>query len=275
MGKVRYATRFSYRQAYDWTSLPEGSNLTGKRRKRNEKNEYKSFVVPDSVLLSGHNKNMVEASLDEKQMVSFRGLIEPSNAVQGAGFETPANGTKTDFLQIGDAHTKVLSMNLDKVSGSISLQLDSFARTGQGFRLWSQHDRPERLFDRPGICCSQDRNRDWRHEARAHAPQIPHANQQEARAWLDRRCPVGRSRWQACSRTQDHRRRVPELPKVGRGLARGCEVECLSCLLFLFAGESDVDNRRKKTQRSSWLEQWSSCLRALISGWTPLIWNPK
>lgn len=51
-----------------WENLPDVSNFTGKRRKK-QVGLNKSYVVPDSVLLSGRDKNMQEASLDAKQMV--------------------------------------------------------------------------------------------------------------------------------------------------------------------------------------------------------------
>lgn len=51
-----------------WESIPDASNFTGKRRKK-QVGLNKSYVVPDSVLVSGRDKNMVEASLDENQMV--------------------------------------------------------------------------------------------------------------------------------------------------------------------------------------------------------------
>lgn len=51
-----------------WEGIPEASNFTGKRRKK-EVGLGRTYVVPDTVLVSGRDKNTVEASLDEKQMV--------------------------------------------------------------------------------------------------------------------------------------------------------------------------------------------------------------
>lgn len=73
--------------------------MTGKRRKHNlrELREQRAFVVPDSVVVGGRDRNAVESSLDAKQMA--------------AG--TPIDGTMTDFREIGSAQKQVLSLKLD------------------------------------------------------------------------------------------------------------------------------------------------------------------
>ena len=53
-----------------WENLPEVSNLTGKRRKKDDRFAGRTFVVPDSVLVGARNANAVESSLDDAQMVS-------------------------------------------------------------------------------------------------------------------------------------------------------------------------------------------------------------
>ena len=50
-------------------SLPEVGNLTGKRRKATAEDEYRSYVVPDSILVGGRDRNAVQSSLDQEQMV--------------------------------------------------------------------------------------------------------------------------------------------------------------------------------------------------------------
>lgn len=59
-----------------WENLPDVSNFTGKRRKK-QVGLNKTYVVPDSVLVSGRDKNMVEASLDERQMVRSLYSVPP------------------------------------------------------------------------------------------------------------------------------------------------------------------------------------------------------
>lgn len=87
-----------------WNSIPEAGNLTGKRRKRNmrleENQNGKSYVVSDTVMAD---------AVGRKEMVGE--LAD--------GTETPAPGAEgadTDFISIGNARDKVLSLKLDQVS---------------------------------------------------------------------------------------------------------------------------------------------------------------
>ena len=93
----------------EWENLPEVGNLTGKRRKHNlrELREQRAFVVPDSVIVGSRDKNAVENSLDAQQMTD--------------GLETPADGTMTDFREIGQAQKQVLSLRLDAQAGKDSV----------------------------------------------------------------------------------------------------------------------------------------------------------
>ncbi|KAF9457237.1 PRP1 splicing factor, N-terminal-domain-containing protein [Collybia nuda] len=86
----------------EWESIPEVGNLTRKKRRREER----SFVVPDSVLVGDRGKNEYESSLDTRQQ-------------ENGGFETPADsGALTNFVEIGQARDKILSLKLDQISGT-------------------------------------------------------------------------------------------------------------------------------------------------------------
>ncbi|GJE91643.1 pre-mRNA-splicing factor prp1 [Phanerochaete sordida] len=86
----------------EWESIPEVGNLTRKKRKRDER----SFVVPDSVLVGDRSRGEYENALDAAQQ-------------ETGGFETPAeNGTLTNFVEMGQARDKILSLKLDQVSGT-------------------------------------------------------------------------------------------------------------------------------------------------------------
>ncbi|ESK96430.1 mrna splicing factor (prp1 zer1) [Moniliophthora roreri MCA 2997] len=85
----------------EWESIPEVGNLTRRKRPKYER----SFVVPDSVLVGDRSKNEYENSLDQQQQLH-------------GDFETPADGTMTNFVEIGQARDKILSLKLDQISGT-------------------------------------------------------------------------------------------------------------------------------------------------------------
>ncbi|PPQ71171.1 hypothetical protein CVT26_011032 [Gymnopilus dilepis] len=86
----------------EWENIPEVGNLTRKKRKRDDR----SFVVPDSVIVGDRSKTEYENALDPRQQ-------------QTGGFETPADsGTLTNFVEIGQARDKILSLKLDQISGT-------------------------------------------------------------------------------------------------------------------------------------------------------------
>ena len=108
----------------DWESIPEAGNLTGKRRKHNmrmeENQNGKSYAVSDSVLAGVSARGQMLGELDAAQQeVSFvtPALIGTEADLQNGGFDTPAgDGTMTDFVSIGTARDKVLSLRLDQAS---------------------------------------------------------------------------------------------------------------------------------------------------------------
>jgi pre-mRNA-processing factor 6 len=101
----------------EWESIPEVGNLTRRKRQKQER----TYVVPDSVLVGDRSKNEYENSLDPMQQevyrIPFYSDVEPTCLrFQNNGFATPADsGTMTNFVEIGQARDKILSLKLDQV----------------------------------------------------------------------------------------------------------------------------------------------------------------
>jgi len=104
----------------EWENIPEVGNLTRKKRRREER----SYVVPDSVLVGDRSKTEYENALDPRQqqvgVFDFPSEILITN-LQSGGFETP--GTLTNFVEIGQARDKILSLKLDQVLSFLGLTL--------------------------------------------------------------------------------------------------------------------------------------------------------
>jgi pre-mRNA-processing factor 6 len=77
--------------------------------------------VPDSVLVGDRSRNEYENSLDASQQeVSVTSTLSNAAAelsLKNGGFDTPAeSGTLTNFVEIGQARDKILSLKLDQVN---------------------------------------------------------------------------------------------------------------------------------------------------------------
>lgn len=84
-----------------------------------ENQNGKSYAVSDSVLAGVSARGQMLGELDAAQQdVSFECLIVLKEAdLQNGGFDTPGgDGTMTDFVSIGTARDKVLSLRLDQAS---------------------------------------------------------------------------------------------------------------------------------------------------------------
>lgn len=79
-------------------------NLTGKKRKKDLRE--RTYAVPDSVIAGDRDRGAMETTLDERQQ-------------KFGGFETPADGTLTNLVEIGQARDNLLSLKLDQVSYAI------------------------------------------------------------------------------------------------------------------------------------------------------------
>ncbi|KAJ3368875.1 hypothetical protein GGF31_006010 [Allomyces arbusculus] len=83
----------------DWEALPEAANLSRRKTKKDLGRER--FVpVPDSVLTTAHHATQVDAAVPTGQ----------------------ADGTHTDFVEMGAARDRVLGVRLDQVSDSVAGQ---------------------------------------------------------------------------------------------------------------------------------------------------------
>lgn len=86
----------------EWEGIPEVGNLTKRKRRR----EDKMYAVSDSILVGDRAKNEYVNALDPMQQDS-------------GGLTTPADsGTLTNFVEIGQARDKILSLKLDQASGT-------------------------------------------------------------------------------------------------------------------------------------------------------------
>jgi|SRR6267142_1014 len=102
----------------EWENIPDVGNLTRRKRRREER----SFAVPDSIIVGDRGKGEYENALDSRQQVCCTPAHElylslPTTSYQDhGGFETPADsGTLTNFVEIGQARDKILSLKLDQV----------------------------------------------------------------------------------------------------------------------------------------------------------------
>lgn len=92
----------------EWENLPEVGNLTGKKRRKDLRE--RTYAVPDSIIAGDRDRGAMETVLDERQQ-------------QLGGFETPADGTLTNLVEIGQARDNLLSLKLDQVLATIPLPL--------------------------------------------------------------------------------------------------------------------------------------------------------
>lgn len=83
-------------------------------------------MVPDSVLVGDRARSEYDNALDPMQQAvrsnlqKFIVLNSLTRLLQAGGFETPA-GTLTNFVEIGQARDKILSLKLDQVSANTSV----------------------------------------------------------------------------------------------------------------------------------------------------------
>ena len=124
----------------EWENIPEVGNLTRKKRRKDER----SFVVPDSVLVGDRAKTEYESALDMK--------------------ETAADGTMTNFVEIGQARDKILSLKLDQVSciTGLTTRAHRVIDLGHVDQFWVGYlGGPKGLFDVFGQRRDQVGSRDW------------------------------------------------------------------------------------------------------------------
>ncbi|KAF5317686.1 hypothetical protein D9619_012531 [Psilocybe cf. subviscida] len=91
----------------EWEGIPEVGNLT--KRKKQRRGEDRAYAVPDSVLVGNRAQGEMENSLDARQQAT--GVFES---------ETDP-GALSNFVEIGQARDKILSLKLDQLGTTTSL----------------------------------------------------------------------------------------------------------------------------------------------------------
>ncbi|KFH47477.1 Pre-mRNA-splicing factor-like protein [Hapsidospora chrysogenum ATCC 11550] len=87
----------------EWANLPEVGDLTGKNRRSKQQLRQRFYAVPDSVLAAARDANEMTTTVADDGMASSADR---------------ADGTMTNFAQIGAARDKVLKSRLEQASQS-------------------------------------------------------------------------------------------------------------------------------------------------------------
>ena len=87
----------------DWANLPEVGDLTGRNRRARQAMRQKFYPTPDSVLVNAAGSSQFETSVQD----------DGTRTVSADA----ADGTMTNFVDIGKAKTKVLEARLDRSGG--------------------------------------------------------------------------------------------------------------------------------------------------------------
>ncbi|KAK4613391.1 Pre-mRNA-splicing factor prp1 [Fulvia fulva] len=90
----------------DWQNIPEVGDLTGKNRRSKQNKNSRFYAVPDSVLAGARDSGQLGAEVQDEGAAT-----EATNGDQ-------ADGTVTNFADIGAARDKVLQARLDKAAQS-------------------------------------------------------------------------------------------------------------------------------------------------------------
>jgi pre-mRNA-processing factor 6 len=92
----------------DWASIPEVGDLTGKNRRNKQNMRQRFYAVPDSVLAGARDSTQLGTEIQDDGMAT--------DAPGGASEQ--ADGTMTNFADIGAARDKVLKVRLDQAAQS-------------------------------------------------------------------------------------------------------------------------------------------------------------
>jgi pre-mRNA-processing factor 6 len=90
----------------EWANLPEVGDLTGRNKRARTSRMQRFYAVPDSVLAAARDAGQMDTSIDAGE----DGAANGSNGVNGDA----ADGTVTNFAQIGAAREKQLSLRLEQ-----------------------------------------------------------------------------------------------------------------------------------------------------------------
>jgi len=87
----------------DWANLPEVGDLTGKNRREKQNNRQRFYAVPDSVIAGARDSTQYDTT------------VADDGTQTNAGGDS-ADGTVTNFADIGAARDKVLKVRLDQAA---------------------------------------------------------------------------------------------------------------------------------------------------------------
>ena len=88
----------------DWASIPEVGDLTGKNRRTKQNLRQRFYAVPDSVIAGARDSTQFDTSVNDD-----------GTATNGSAADN-ADGTMTNFADIGAARDKVLQVRLDQAA---------------------------------------------------------------------------------------------------------------------------------------------------------------
>ncbi|KAK0283780.1 U4/U6 x U5 tri-snRNP complex subunit Prp1 [Friedmanniomyces endolithicus] len=103
----------------DWASIPEVGDLTGKNRRNKQNDRQRFYAVPDSVLAGARDTGQLGTEIQDEGMAT-----EAPN-----GSADQADGTMTNFADIGAARNRVMQVRLDAAAQSQTTGTDSVAGT--------------------------------------------------------------------------------------------------------------------------------------------------
>jgi pre-mRNA-processing factor 6 len=86
----------------DWANLPEVGDLTGKNRREKQNSRQRFYAVPDSVIAGARDSAQFDTT-----------VADDGGAADG---DADADGTMTNFADIGAARDKVLKVRLDQAA---------------------------------------------------------------------------------------------------------------------------------------------------------------
>ncbi|KXL44740.1 MAG: hypothetical protein FE78DRAFT_91275 [Acidomyces sp. 'richmondensis'] len=105
----------------DWASIPEVGDLTGRNRRSKQNERQRFYAVPDSVLASARDGTQLGTEVQDD------GMATEANVASG---NEQADGTMTNFADIGKARNRVMEVRLDAAAQSQAAGgIDSVAGT--------------------------------------------------------------------------------------------------------------------------------------------------
>lgn len=103
----------------DWASIPEVGDLTGKNRRSKQNMRQRFYAVPDSVLAGARDQGALGGEIQDDGMAT-----EAPGSANDA-----ADGTMTNFADIGAARNKVMQVRLDQAAQSQAAGTESVSGT--------------------------------------------------------------------------------------------------------------------------------------------------